>query len=213
MKATQLIYNPERLIDRLRSLGLVDDDNVETAREFAQEQAEYTTEHHPEGHGFGSSDMFADVISVARSLGYKYDGKDFKKLQRAKLPEVIQFEDIKPVGNFDEILTKINKKAEEVIAGCHKEKAYNKSLANIIKLLCAEMDVIGVLEEGLQKGDGWNQYEMLQCLLYAHLIVAKCNQTAHTYLNGKTDWEPYHKQIQDTIDEKPEVYQGLRIIA
>ena len=77
---TNLIYNPVSIVRKLKELGLVDHTNIEAAMELAQGQAEETTEHHPEGHGFGSSDLFAEVISVARSLGYKFDGRNFIKL-------------------------------------------------------------------------------------------------------------------------------------
>jgi hypothetical protein len=125
--------------------------------------------------------------------------------------DTIRFEKILPVGNFDFVLKILREKADEEIAYAHEKGEYHSGLAEVIKQVCSEFAIIDVLEEGLVKGEGWNMEEMMQCLLYAHLIIIDLNQTAHTYLNKGIDWESPMVQLQEMIDGKPEVYKGLRI--
>jgi len=81
---TNLIYNPSAIVRQLKELNLVDHTNIEAAMELAQEQAEHTTDSFPEGEGFGTSDFFSEVISVARDLGYTFDGRKFYKIALLK---------------------------------------------------------------------------------------------------------------------------------
>ena len=77
---TNLIYSPIRTLQSLKKLGLVDSTNIEAAMELSTDQARETADYWPKGEGFGSSDHFAEVISVARDLGFRYDGKTFTKM-------------------------------------------------------------------------------------------------------------------------------------
>lgn len=125
---------------------------------------------------------------------------------------IIKFEDIKPCGNFKKILELLRDKADIAIAKCNQEQKYNSSLSKLIKLICGELGLIQVLEEGHTTGKTWNIEENMLCLLYTHLIICDLNQTAHTYLNNKTDWDSPKKQLQDLIASGKEVYGDLKII-
>tara|TARA_R110001599_G_scaffold162598_3_gene351853 strand:+ start:2253 stop:2507 length:255 start_codon:yes stop_codon:yes gene_type:complete len=80
-----LIYNPATVVINLKKLGLIDHNNIQHAMDAAMERAELTSETHLEGHGFGSSDLFSEVISVARDLGFKFNGREFYRMETQKI--------------------------------------------------------------------------------------------------------------------------------
>ena len=123
----------------------------------------------------------------------------------------IKFTDIKPIGNFESILIRLRENADEVIDLSNKDKEYKTGLSKGIKTICAELNLIEVLEEGYQTGKTWNIRENLQCLLYTHLIIIDLNQTAHTYLNKITEWNSPTEQLQELLDDNPDIYKGLKI--
>lgn len=123
----------------------------------------------------------------------------------------IKMSDIKPIGNFDKVLTSIRNRADEDINKAHALKAYHKGIADTIKLICNTLGIIDVLEDSYKNGETWSVEENLQCLLYTHLIIIDLNQVAHTYLNNVTKWDSPAKQLQDLIDGEPEIYKGLKI--
>jgi hypothetical protein len=125
--------------------------------------------------------------------------------------KTINFEDIKPVGNFEQVLIKLREKVDSITERCYREKTYNKSLADCIKLIVGELGVIDVLEEGILKKEGWNIDEMIICLLYTHILIIDLNDAAQTFLN-KIEMPSRISQLQDMIDNKPEIYGKLKLI-
>lgn len=123
----------------------------------------------------------------------------------------MKFDEIKPVGNFKEILEKFTEVVNETITKCNEEKKYNKDLAKWIKVIVGDFALIEVLEEGILEKDTWDIEEAKICLLYTHLLVIDLNQTAHTYLNDKTDWDSKMVQLQEMIDSKPNIYGNLKL--
>jgi hypothetical protein len=59
----------------------------------------------------------------------------------------IKFSDIKPIGNFDFLLNKLEEFTNECIAKCDKEKKYNSCLAKGIKMIVNEFAVLEVSED------------------------------------------------------------------
>lgn len=75
------LYNPIRLVEAVKRLGMVQADTdllalYETACELEMETRDWWDE----DEGFGSSDIFGDIVSLARTLGYTYDKGQWKKL-------------------------------------------------------------------------------------------------------------------------------------
>ena len=124
----------------------------------------------------------------------------------------IKIEDIKPVGNFEGALQAFRDKADMAIAQCKADCKYNSSLANLVTSILVDFGMIDVLEEGITENDAWDINECMICLLYTHLLIIDINQTAHTYLNGITEWDSRAKQLQESIDAKPDIYKGIKII-
>lgn len=122
----------------------------------------------------------------------------------------MKISDIKPVGNFDKILNDLRKKADSIIDKCNKEQKYNSSLAKLIKLIINDLGIIDVLEEGVIEKSGWNNDEMIMCLLYTHLIIIDLNNTAHKYLNN-IEPLPIDSQLQDYINGKKNIYGDIKI--
>jgi hypothetical protein len=127
--------------------------------------------------------------------------------------ETLKFEDIQPLGNFKDLLITFRKKADEVIAKCDEKKAFNKSLANLIKMIVGDFGVVVALEDGIITGKGWDIDEMKKCLLYTHLIILDLNQTAHKYLNPTIELGSRIEQLQQFIDNGDQkVFGKLKLI-
>lgn len=122
----------------------------------------------------------------------------------------MKISDIKPVGNFDKILNDLREKADSIIDKCNKEQKYNSSLAKLIKLIINDLGIIDVLEEGVIEKSGWNNDEMIMCLLYTHLIIIDLNNTAYKYLNN-IEPLPIDSQLQDYINGKKNIYGDIKI--
>jgi len=122
----------------------------------------------------------------------------------------MKIEDIKPLGNFKEVLEKFREKADTIISRCHKEKVYNSAVAILIKSICGDFQVIEVLSDGIRKNKGWNIEEMKIDLLYTHLIVMDLNDVAQLYLNG-FKMDSRSKQLQETIDGSKDIFGDLKI--
>ena len=126
---------------------------------------------------------------------------------------IIKFSDIKPTGNFDFLLNKLEEFTSECIAECDKEKKYDSCLAKGIKMIVNEFAVIEVLEEGIEEKDTWSIDEAYLCLLYAHLLVIRLNDCAQKYLNNITP-DSEIKQLNEYIQSKQhsKVYKNLQVI-
>lgn len=122
----------------------------------------------------------------------------------------MKIHEIKPLGNFKEILETLRKRVDSVINKCNKEQKYNSSISDCIKLIINELGIIDALESGIINEKGWDMDEMIKCLLYTHLMIIDLNDTAHKYLNGI---EPQHKisQLQDYINTKKSIYNNITI--
>ena len=83
----------------------------------------------------------------------------------------MKFEEIKPVGNFKEILERFRLIVDDVITQCNDEKKYNKRLADLIKIIVGDFAMIDVLEEAILKNKCWNIDEAKICLLYTKLFA------------------------------------------
>lgn len=126
--------------------------------------------------------------------------------------QTISIKNIKPVGNFEFLLTKIRDKADECIARCNAKKVYNSQLANLIKYIIADLGIIEVLEDKILKKDGWNVDEMMIDLIYTHIIVIDLNYTAHKYLNNITDEPDYIAELKTMMHDKPKIYKDVKLI-
>jgi len=122
----------------------------------------------------------------------------------------MKIEDIKPLGNFKEVLEKFREKADSIITRCHKEKVYNSALAILIKSICGEFCVIDVLSDGIRNNKGWNIEEMKIDLLYTHLIIMYLNDVAQLYLNG-FKMDSREKQLQEMVDMDNDIFGELKI--
>ncbi len=122
----------------------------------------------------------------------------------------MKFDEIKPVGNFKEILEKFRVKTDEIIAECHSLKKYTPRISKLIKLIVTNFDLISVLEEAIEKKDVWNKKEAIICLLYTHLLIIYLNDTAQLYLNNIKMDSPI-KQLQEHINSKPKIFGKLKL--
>jgi len=122
----------------------------------------------------------------------------------------MKIEDIKPLGNFEEILKKIRKKSDKVITICHKEKKYNSEVSRLIKLICGDFALIEELSDGIREKEGWNIEEMTIDLLYTHLIIIDLNDVAQLYLNV-FKMAPRSKQLQEMVNDNKDIFGDLKI--
>jgi hypothetical protein len=123
----------------------------------------------------------------------------------------MKFEEIVPIGNFKEVLERFRTGVDETISRCNEEKKFNKSLATWIKTIVGDFGMIDVLEDGILKNNCWNIEEAKICLLYTHLLIIDLNQTAHTYLNNITKWDSRKDQLQEMIDYRKDIFNGLKL--
>ena len=123
----------------------------------------------------------------------------------------IKFSEIKPVGNFDSILEKLDIKTKKIVEQCHKEKSYNKSVANCITLMAGDLGLIDVFEEGELLGDSWDMDESMQCLLFSHILIMRLNDVAQLYLNN-IEMDPPFKQLDELMKSKPNIYGRVNLI-
>lgn len=126
--------------------------------------------------------------------------------------QTISIKNIKPVGNFEFLLTKIRDKANECIARCNAEKVYNSQLAKLIKYIVAELGIIDVLEDKILKKEGWDIDEMMIDLIYTHIIIIDLNYTAYKYLNGITDEPDYMSELKTIMHGKSKIYKNVNLI-
>lgn len=106
--------------------------------------------------------------------------------------------DIKPVGNFDFLLEKANNSVTELEA----KNEYSSNVAKFLKFFVGDLGVIDVLEKFESPYKGWNLEEQKICLLYAHIIVIRCNNIAQKYMNH-IDMPPIHEQLMEYVNQKP----------
>jgi hypothetical protein len=124
----------------------------------------------------------------------------------------IKFEDIKPIGNFKEILEKLRSKVDIAVNEANEQKKYIPKLAGLIKFIVGEFALTSSLEEGLLKGDIWSEEECLLCLLYTHLLIIDLNSCAHKFLN-KIEMDEPKKQLQDFIKNSDKsIYKNIQVI-
>ena len=68
------LYDPMRLVQIVKDAGLTKDvKDMLPVYEYAIEIERETAAWWDEDEGFGSSDIFGDVVELARYLGYKYN--------------------------------------------------------------------------------------------------------------------------------------------
>lgn len=111
---------------------------------------------------------------------------------------VYKMSDIKPVGNFESILETLN---QEVLI-LESRNGYSKGVAEMIELIVGTLGLIEALETFETPYTGWNYEEQKICLLYAHSLVARCNNIAQKYLNN-IEMEPIYVQLMDYVNEDP----------
>ena len=119
----------------------------------------------------------------------------------------IKFADIKPVGNFEAILKVCEEKIDAIIAKCHEEKQYNKSLADSIKLIVSTLGITDALEDGIKQKEIWNEEEAKIDLLFTYILIIKANDCAQFYLNDIT-FPPAYKQLNSYIETRQDIFKG-----
>ena len=89
-----LIYQPSQLIDRSLKNGWITKEEARSkeAKKIALEIAEETTQDWPEDEGFGSSDIFGDLIDFLKQMGKKVEVKG-GKIHLVKESALLSFED------------------------------------------------------------------------------------------------------------------------
>lgn len=122
----------------------------------------------------------------------------------------MRIDDIKPVGNFEEVLLTFREKVDATISMCHEKKVFNKALSNYIKMICGDLSIPSVLMNGIRKKQGWNIEEMKIDLLYTHLLVIDLNDVSQFYLNNIT-MDSREKQLQEFIDDNKDIFSDLII--
>ena len=124
----------------------------------------------------------------------------------------IKFENIKPIGNLEEVLKTFRILADKAIEKAHNEKKFNNDLSKIIKTIVGEFAIIEILEEGIETNDCWNIDEAIIDLLYTHLIIVDVNSVAHLYLNN-ISMKPSKEQLQEYCKESNnKIYHNIEII-
>lgn len=112
----------------------------------------------------------------------------------------ISISKLQPEGNFKEVLV--------LIEECDKNKKYNSSLSELLKMVFV---IIESIEEDIQTDNIWNIEEAKKCGLYAHLIAIDLNSTAHRYLNGISP-DPKIIQLQDWLNNgKNKIYGSPKL--
>ena len=122
----------------------------------------------------------------------------------------MKIEDIKPIGNFEELLKSLRDKIDETIAMCHEKKAYNSAIVNQIKFIAGDLGLPSVLEDGIRKNKGWSIEEMIIDLLYTHLLIIDLNDVAQLYLNN-IKMISRKNQLQEIIDDNKDIFGDLII--
>jgi len=113
--------------------------------------------------------------------------------------QTIKLSDIKPVGNFEEILLLLNDK----LIAMESYNGYSSAVANYIKLVFGELALKEVLSSFNEPYTGWNRDEQKMCLLYVLILGIRANNIAQKYLNN-IEMDSVHVQLTDSIksDEK-----------
>ena len=122
----------------------------------------------------------------------------------------IKFEDIQPIGNYKEILESFRDWVDKIVDKCNEDQAYRPSVATAIKTIVGEFGMIDALEDGLLTERVWDRREAMICLLYTHLLIIDLNNVAQKYLN-KIDMPTRISQLQEYVDEKPEIFEGIKL--
>ena len=115
-----------------------------------------------------------------------------------KLQSEYNLIDIKPIGNFDFLLEKLNDK----LLNIESEQKYSSRVANFIKFIVNDLGVLDALQEFNEPYTGWNYEEQKICLLYTHLLIIRANNIAQKYLND-IEMPPNYLQLIEYIDSKP----------
>ena len=123
----------------------------------------------------------------------------------------IKFEDIKPLGNFKEVLESFRDWVDKIVAKCDEDQAYRPSVATAIKTIVGEFGTIEVLEDGIINGTCWDKEEAILCLLYTHLLIIDLNNIAQKYLNNIT-MESNIVQLRDYFITKPEIFADYSLV-
>ncbi len=120
----------------------------------------------------------------------------------------MKFKDIKPLGNYEEILKNLRKKVNTTIENCNKEKTYNTALAIQLKFT---VDIMQSLTDGVLTDNVWDIEEAKMCLLYIYLIIIDLNSTAHFYLNN-IEIKSQLEQLQEYVDGEKRIFGNIKLI-
>lgn len=119
----------------------------------------------------------------------------------------VKLSELRPVGNFDTILERLEEKLEKLIATCH-QKGKADGLGKFISLVVGELGIIDALQEGIRKGDVWDIEEAKQCLLFAHLLVMRANDVAQLYLNDIEMESPATQLNEYIASSEADIFRG-----
>lgn len=123
----------------------------------------------------------------------------YNKNKIENMTTIYKLSDIKPIGNLDFLL----KMADDLVTKLEAENQYTSKVADFLKFFVGELGTIDILETFETPYEGWNMEEQKICLLYAHIIVIRCNNIAQKYLNN-IEMPPIHEQLMEYIESKPE---------
>jgi hypothetical protein len=118
----------------------------------------------------------------------------------------IKFSDIRPVGNFKEVLEMVDNWISEM--RCYEDtKLLTKEGARIIKLMVS-LGFTEILEEPLLKVDAkcWDFNECVLCYLYSHLQLIRVNSMVQEKLNG-IEMDSERDQLIDYLADKKFIYE------
>lgn len=123
--------------------------------------------------------------------------------------KTIKLSDIKPVGNFEEILLLLNDK----LVAMESHNGYSSAVAEFIKLVFGELAMKEALSNFNEPYTGWNRDEQKMCLLYVLILGIRANNIAQKYLNN-IEMDAVHVQLTDSIridEELREIFGDLTI--
>ncbi len=124
----------------------------------------------------------------------------------------IKISDIKPVGNFKEILEELDK---QVTAIENAVDEYSDIISDMIKKI-VNLEIIDQLEKSISDKTVWDIVEAKTCLLYTHILIMRMNNLANKYLNKwltiPSDFEQLTDYIQTAYGFTREAYHDIIIL-
>jgi len=127
----------------------------------------------------------------------------------------IKISDIKPIGNFKELLETFNIEVTEIENKINNIGMYSNDITDMIKKII-NANIINTIEDSIRENDIWDKAEAKICLLYMHLLIIRLNNLINKYHNTNFKQLSYAEQLNEYISGTGgltrEIYNGIIVL-